>query len=591
MTIARIETADALLNAGITGFVNILKDANITSYKCVNNYVEFDISILENFHHYYFDYFANRYKELLSHTFIVTKGKDFLYKKEWDDKTIEDWNKYIERAKKNLKSNSYTAAYKMMSCTEVDLVEMEKKLKKLKLKKNQTVSDIQNEIHEQIHYLKTIIEFLEKEEVGKFILAKNIAYTIIENFWGGVSFLYKSKEATTADIFEEYKKYFINPVKFYYEEDHTKDKYVCFISNQPIKKTEKPYAYGMSWLTSMGVDMGKKKSHFWNLQSNTCYISPLINFIYSCIPAGFTFMNNQGYFVNCNSSVEALTRLNNNHEMYVIKSDDNIQLLEARTYYQLIDFMENQKNKKSRYEIDNIQVIKFSNTDNKTDNFRPYTYNVLSKDKLEVIKRHQKSLSNMISKVVKTGDGSYLRIYQNVMERLYSNKNQFDLIGLLCRTNLPNRPEEPIRSNRLILDILYLNNSFIGTIVRNQKEKEDGSMSVYYSYVNRETIAHMENAGRKLAYNYKVRNASNKLGGITYRLLNALKTKDTGKFMDTFINAHLYAAREGELIIPPQMTEALTDEDKLQTLGYAFVLGLRSGLNPKGDKKEEDENE
>jgi len=587
VTIVRIETADALFNAGITGFVNILKDANI-AYVPTNNYIEFDLSDLENFHIYYFEYFAKRYKELLSHTFIVTKGKDFLYKKEWDDKAIEEWNKYIERAKKNIKSNSYIAAYKMMSCTEVDLIEMEKKLKKLKLKKNQTVSDIQNEIHEQIHYLQTIIDFLEKEEVKKYILAKNIAYTIIDNFWGGVSFLHKS--STTTDIFEEYKKYFIDPIKLYYEEDHNKDKYVCFISNMPIKKLSKPHAYDMAWLTKMGVDMSRKTSHFWNLQSNTCYISPLINFIYSCIPAGFTFMNNQGYFVNCNSSVEALTRLNNNHEMYVIKSDDNIQLLEARTYYQLIDFMENQKHKKAKYEVDNIQVIKFSNTDNKTDNFRPYTYNVLSKDKLEVIKRHQKSLNNMINRVVKTGDGSYLRIYQNVMERLYSNKNQFDLIGLLCRTNLPSKAEEPIRSNRLILDIVYLNNSFIGTIIQNQKEKEDGSMSDYYSYVRRETIAYMENAGRKLAYNYKVRNASNKLGGITYRLLNALKTKDTGKFMDTFINAHLYAAREGELIIPPQMTEALTDEDKLQTLGYAFVLGLRSGLNPKGEKKEEEEN-
>jgi len=587
MTIVRVETADALLNAGITGFLNILDDANLF-YEPKNNYVEFDLSILENFHLYYFEYFAKRYKELLSHTYIITKGKDFLYKKDWDEKVIEDWNIYIEKAKGNLKSNSYTAAYKMMSCTEVDLLEMEKQLKKLKLKKNQTISDIQNEIQEQINHLQVIIEFLEKEEVKKYILAKNAAYTIIESFWGGVSFLYKSKKATIADIFEEYKKYFIDPVKLYYEEDHTKDKYVCFISNQPIKKTAKPHAYGMSWLTKMGVDMEKKKSHFWNLQSSVCYISPLINFIYSCIPAGFTFMNKQGYFINCNSTIKDLVRLNKNHEMYTIKADENIQLLEARTYYQLMDFMESQKHKKAKYEIDNIQVIKFSNTDNKTDKFRPYTYNVLSKDKLEVIKRHQKSLSKMISKVVKAGDGS---IYQNVMERLYSNKNQFDLISLLCRTNLPNRPEEPIRSNRLILDIVYLNNSFIGTIIRHQKKKEDGSMSDYYSYVHRETIAHVENAGRKLAYNYKVRNASNKLGGITYRLLNALKTKDTGKFMDTFINAHLYAAREGELIIPPQMTEVLTDEDKLQTLGYAFVLGLRSGLNPKGEKKEEIENE
>ncbi|MFT8323297.1 MAG: type I-B CRISPR-associated protein Cas8b1/Cst1, partial [Bacillus sp. (in: firmicutes)] len=414
-------------------------------------------------------------------------------------------------------------------------------------------------------------------------------YTIIYYFLSGLSFIHKS--STKLDIFEEYRKYFIDPIKIYYKEDHSKDKYVCFISNQPIKKLSKPHAYDMAWLTKMGVDMSRKTSHFWNLQSNVCYISPLINFIYSCIPAGFTFINKQGYFVNCNSSIDGLITLNKNYEMEAIKADNSIQLLEAKTYYQLIDFMEAQKNKQSKNEIDNIQIIKFSNLDNKTDNFRPYTYNVLSKDKLDVIKRHQTTLSNMISKVVKTSDNTYLNIYQHVMDRLYKNKNQFDLISLLCRTNLPKMADEPIRSNRLILDIVYLNNSFIGTIIQYQKKKGDDLMSEYYSYVSRDKIASVENAGRKLAQNYNFKNSSNKLGGITYRLLNALKTKDKGRFMDTFVNAHMYAGKEGDITIPPQMIEALTDEDKLQTLGYAFVLGLRSGLNPKGEKKEEAKNE
>ncbi|MFT8319768.1 MAG: hypothetical protein ABF649_02575 [Bacillus sp. (in: firmicutes)] len=59
MTMVRVETADALLNAGITGFVNILEEANIF-YKSTSNYVEFDLSVLENFQYYYFQYFENK---------------------------------------------------------------------------------------------------------------------------------------------------------------------------------------------------------------------------------------------------------------------------------------------------------------------------------------------------------------------------------------------------------------------------------------------------------------------------------------------------------------------------------------------------
>lgn len=581
MQTVKLELSDWLFNAGIVGIANILKSADV-DYRLKNNSLVFDIRVLESFPIYYFQYFEKRYINYFSYIYIVTKGQLFLETKEWSENTLEQWNKYVETTKKTIKSNSYAAAYQMALNKEVDVLKFEKDLKKINLKKNQLLKDVQEEINLAKKNIEILLQYFKHPDVKKYIVAKNAAYSVIDNFWTGVSFLHKS--STTKDIFSEYKNYFIDPVFLYYEEDHSKDKYTCLVSNQPIKKLSKPYAFDLAFMNKMGVDMSRKTSHFWNLNSSVSYISPLSNFVYSCVPAGFTVINRQGYFVNCNSNIHNLIALNNNKENIAIKSDESIQLLEARTYYQLIDIMEKQKAKYASREIDNIQIIKYSNkNDNKVDQLRPYTFNVLSKDKLVVIEKYHNSLNKMINKFIKLDDDSYINVFQSVLERLYKNKNQFDLISLLCRNNLPNRPDESIRDYSLIKEILYFNNHFLWTI---KKYKEDDSMSGYSSYVNRDTINDIEQAGRKLALHYKQRSASNKISGITYRLLNALKTKDAGKFMDTFINAHMYGGKDGGLQVPIKIIDVLQDEDKLQTLGYAFVLGLRSGLLPKEEMEE-----
>ncbi|WP_374724389.1 type I-B CRISPR-associated protein Cas8b1/Cst1 [Calidifontibacillus erzurumensis] len=581
MKTIKLELSDWLYNAGIVGIANILNSAGIEP-RTNNNFLEFDISVLENFHEYYFQYFEKRYINYFSYNFIITKGQNFVEAKDWTEETLDQWNKYIETTKKTIKSNSYKAAYQMIPNKEVDVINLEKELKKINLRKKQSIEDIQEDIQEAKEKIKVLLNYFKHPDVKKYIVAKNAAYSVINNFWNGVSFLHKS--STTKDIFIEYKNYFIDPVLLYYEEDHSKDKYTCLVSNQPIKKLSKPHAFDLAFMNKMGVDMSRKTSHFWNLNSSFCYISPLTNFVYSCVPAGFTVISEQGYFVNCNSNIKYLIAINNNNENWVIKSDESIQLLESRTYFQLIDFMEKQKASHVSKEVDNIQIIKYSNkNDSKVDSLRPYTFNILSKDKLAVIQEYFDSLNKMLNKFVKLNDDSYINIFQSVLERLYKNKNQFDLIAALLRVNLPKRPDEKIKGYSYIKEILYFNNHFLWTI---KKYKEDDSMSGYSSYVKKETINEIEQAGRKLALSYMQRNAANKLSGITYRLLNALKTKDTGKFMDTFINAHMYGGKDGGLHVPIQIIDVLQDEDKLQTLGYAFILGLRSGLLPKEEKEE-----
>ena len=65
----------------------------------------------------------------------------------------------------------------------------------------------------------------------------------------------------------------------------------------------------------------------------------------------------------------------------------------------------------------------------------------------------------------------------------------------------------------------------------------------------------------------------NRIRGISYRLLNALKTRNSEMFMHNIITSYMYI---GE-IIPKNITLALENEEMLGIIGYAFVTGLNGG--------------
>ena len=91
------------INMGIIGFLNILKDTECVeeikkskNYK-KENYIEFDSSILENFHEYYFKYFMNEYD--LSKRIENSINYNLSYLKKNEDK-VKDVTKKI---KENIK--------------------------------------------------------------------------------------------------------------------------------------------------------------------------------------------------------------------------------------------------------------------------------------------------------------------------------------------------------------------------------------------------------------------------------------------------------------------------------------------------------
>lgn len=545
MSVIKIELSDWMKNAGLVGLINILDSSSELrkKYKPDKNYIEFDSSELENFQEQYFEYLIRKYKAFISIEKIVSKEewiKD-LPNKEISEKELEGFNNHIKYVKERVKSASYISAYEIIGDRKYNLIDRSALLKEIKPKKNQSINDIKDEIKEQCNLILEIIIYLNKPEVRKIIAAKNVIYDIIQGFWSDVSFL--NKNNNKVDMYECYKNDFIEPVKNYIDADLEKSKNTCFTCDNKIQKLSKPFAFDITWITKMGVDGNRKSSHFWNYYSDA-NICPICNLVYSCIPAGFSVINGKGLFINNNQSITDIISANNN----ILKGNQSLEELEEETYFKIAEAMEEKSVDEAKREIENIQVVKFD----KNNNSRPYTFNVLSKGKLMIIKKNRKTFEYFLNKKVKLSKDYYLNIYSEVVDRIYNGKNLFDLLDTLTRLRISGE----YRNSYIIYLIIKLNNDCMDM---------RGGTKVYYKDIDK-----FKDYGMKLKKVYG-KEGENKIPGILYRLQNALKVKDVSRFMDTLLNA--YTSKK--VSIPVDFVQALQDTDKFQTIGYAFLIGLQ----------------
>ncbi|POO85229.1 type I-B CRISPR-associated protein Cas8b1/Cst1 [Clostridium sp. 3-3] len=563
MAVVRVEVSDWLKNAGIVGFYNIMtfNDISGSKVKKKSSYIEFDTCHLDNFNELYFKYFINKYKDFISVNKITCREEWIrdLLNKDIDEKEFEKFNVYIKYTKDRLKSASYVSAYEIIA-DEFDVIKECEQLKEIKLKKKENISDVKDKINEECSILLKLIDYINKPEVKKIIAAKNVIYDVIQPFWSDVSFL--NKNNNKSDMYNLYKGDFIDPVSSYIESDLKKAKYDCFTCENKIQKLSKPFAYDITWITKMGVDVNRKSSHFWNYNSISS-ICPICNIIYSCIPAGFSVINGSGLFINNNTSVSDLLSANSN----ILNAGTTLEELEEQSYFNIIDSMEEKSTEQAKREMENIQIVKFD----KNNSSRPYTFNVLSKKRLLIVKRNKEIFKYLINKKALVYENKsdprknyYLNLYSEVLGKLYNGESLFELIGLL---------------SNLLINGKYKNSYLVYLLVKlnNDCMEMRGGSKVYYKYIDK-----YKNYGINLKKSYG-KEGENKIPGILYRLQNALKVKNQARFMDTLLNA--YTSRKDN--IPVDFVEALQDIDKFQTIGYAFLIGLQGVEVPENNKSDE----
>lgn len=542
----RLYMEDWLYNSGLVGFYNILthsRDEIIVK----DNYIEFGIENLIDFEEKYFDYFIDKYKNILSINKIVFFEGFILQHEEnnFENFTEDDLkfvNQYIsDIAKKYLKSNSYKAAYKLID-SSVDILGLEKKLKTIKIKKKQDINDVIPEVKETFHLIKQIIEYINLEDTKKYIGAKNAIYTIIKNGWDGICFL--NRQTKEKDMYLDYKKYFLEPTSEYLVADKSKFKYSCFSCDGKMQD----FTNDLSFLNMTGFDVSRKLSHVWDFQNDVA-VCPICKLIYSCVPAGISYLYNKGIYINDNSSMQGAININNKIYIEIFKQNKEDRKL---TYKALVESINEEFNDKVKYELADIQLVRYE--DGK------YKFNMLSRRTLEIIRDSRNDLDKLINCGFKEIN-TYFNIYELVIDRLLKSQNMFTLIQKLLYYKL-SQPKDSYYHANHILRILKINTRFLKGVGYMENTDKDivklGNASGYY-----------------LRERYRDKGAVDKLSGISYRLLNSLKTNNIDSFMDTLLNCYLYVKSP----VPNVFLDILRNEEKFKTIGYAFVAGLIEGKN------------
>lgn len=555
MSTIKIQQGDWLKNAAIVGFIKVIEKlmSNIDDINYENDYIEFDSKLLDGFEEAYFKVLIKENKNNLSINQLI-KSIDIIEKlsiKDFTEKNLKNLNEMIDNFKSKLTSNSYKNGFLLLEDNE-KILKLEKGLKKIKLKKKEKIEDSLDIIEEQIDLIKEIVEYLNRKDVKRIIEAKNVIYSVIQPFWTNVSFLLKTNNKN--DMYKLYRDDFIKPVKNYIDKDNIKFKYNCFTCGNKISKLNKPDAFDLTWLVKTGVDMSRKSSHFWNFNGDA-YICPICNLVYSCLPLGFAMIKGKGLFINNNQTIELLKQSNITKIRDENKSFEEIEQL---SYLNIVNSMEQYNIDNLDKESENIQIVKIDSNNDR----RPYSFNVLSPELMKIIYFNRKRLNSLIKIRVKITEKYYINLYDEVVKRLYDGKNLFKLISDLLYMNL----NGSFKGINFIYKILQINNFITGG-----------------KKMNLDDIKRFSCYGLNLREKYVSKDNEGKLSGITYRLLNALKTKDSAKFMETLINAYMYM----RLRIPSEFSKALNNEELLLNIGYAFLIGLQGEKENKEDNREE----
>ncbi len=530
----KIEAGNWQYNAGIVGLYNILKFANENSVKIEEDSIFFNSEELENFEEKYFNYLIKIYEKTLSWYKITSFQEriDYFKEKELDEKDLDEINKYIKDIlKKYLKSNSYIATYEFIK-GDISPLQEEKELKTITMKKTQNIADKKNEIVETVNKIEKIIEYFNSKDAKKYIRGKNLVYTIIKNGWNGVSFL--NSQTKEKDIYKDFKNYFLSPIQEYLTENREKYKYNCFICEREIKNLDNDF----NFLVNTGFDINRKLSHVWNF-NNDVSMCPICKLVYSCVPVGFSYVYGDGIFINANTNIEELVRINSKIKKEIYRENSISGIYKT---------LNKELQEDIKYELEDIQLIRFEN--------EKYYFNILSKNMIKVLIDSRDEFKKIENQTY-TLNGENYSLNDEISKKILNNENLFNLI------------------HKIIYSKVTMNSKYLTEVSIFSTIKINFRMLKGIGYMKNKELDILTKArlaGRNLKERYEQKGAEHKLQGICYRLLNGIKTNNISMTMDTILNCYLYCD-EG---VPKIIMEMMGDEEIFKELGYAFISGLLS---------------
>ena len=154
-------------------------------------------------------------------------------------------------------------------------------------------------------------------------------------------------------------------------------------------------------------------------------------------------------------------------------------------------------------------------------------------------------------------------IYDITIDRLLNNYNMFTLIHKLLMYKLTESDSITTFYNMShIMNLNYININYLKGVEGMDKIKENKAIvkdARSYGYHLRKKYLEDDKEADKT-----------KIRGMSYRMLNSLKTRNAEMFMHNIITSYMYIGEQ----IPSKLTMALESEENLGIIGYAFVTGL-----------------
>ncbi|HFL3605037.1 TPA: type I-B CRISPR-associated protein Cas8b1/Cst1 [Clostridioides difficile] len=614
----RVYRGDWFFNMGIVGFLNIIKKADKQAEIFImEDYIEFDSLFLENFHEYYFNYFMDEYdvskriKKNIDYSinFIKSKPdriKDGIKKIKDSVKQQNDKIKKFDEEKFNLIKEKLDSMSKIKSYDEFDSLEA---------------------------LVDETIDIFKIKSINDRLTANLYKYVVQDNYFGQVSFFNVAKAKLDLDglkqvMFNDYLRqiiYFgeledlleendydklknylndrlnsiakdINEKKVSKSSINTIEKIMKEINKNFIKKNKsiediKEYMdslevcemcglykgildeYSESNFAPLGVSTNNARNMFWN-QAYVPSICDICKLILFCTPAGATYTRknylineeNEFYlFVNMDTCINELFERNNSLKVQKSEYSDS---KDENPFNQLIKSIVEENTLKSEWQLRNILFVEFkASIDSKKckiNYFNIPTYLA----KFFTDKYANKKIQSIYDYKLKS----------NVLDLLLKNRDLKHLINNILRNKVKNDMESNNKSNisgidcfRVVQLRALINSYKKGVYKMDSKnlEKNDEKLRIIY-YLGCDIHDYFVN-----------KNSKNKIGGVSYKLLNSVKVGNKSDFMDTIIRVFMSAEKQ----MPAFILDIEIEKDlDFESIGHAFISGLISGKYEGKDK-------
>lgn len=386
---------------------------------------------------------------------------------------------------------------------------------------------------------KEILEVINSNILAKkYIYLADIGWSKMSILFNNMAFLIKQQGSFNINATEMFDNQLnnmvFNPVKdFLTQKPAKKDNSQCIQCGIALSKKAKE----MTFIRDCVADMGKKKSVFWNKSADT-YVCPVCNMIYSFMPLGFNDVGNNALaFVNANSNIDMLVKLN---ETILDPDEKNIYYVTFNTAVQRL----------INLKIENVNKLQLIIKD--VDNH--YLVNTIGKDKMELIKTFQKELQFISKYYIKTDEG-FINAYKETILNLINGKNLFVLLNIILRQEYVNT----FNSFNILKIQIGLNS------IKNMEENMESNIKIAY-------VA--KKYGNELRATMG-KDADNKLNGFVYQLLNAVNCDNLNLFNDRVIRMYVSMQKP----IPSIFLNNFKSTDDFKTIGYAYILGLKGENN------------